>query len=629
MPMWRIVAMGALAAQWLSAGADPADAGFKDGSEGARVYEQNCAVCHGANGQSKFAPLREALEFYEPGAILRSLESGTMAVPGAALSAAEKAAVASFLGGKELGDSHGAGAELRCRGEEMRFDFDHSIQAGGWGFDAENTRFLTSGQARLTEDEIPRLKLAWSRTFPGSVNMRSQPTIAGGALFIGSQPGTVYALDARTGCVRWTFQASAEVRSSINIGRITPADGIERFAALFVDVLLNVYAVDATSGELIWRETGAPDQFAHSTGSPVLSRGRLYVPISGHEVVVKSRGDMSCCTTRGAVAAYDASSGKRLWRTSTIASEARVQRRTKAGEELWGPSGAMVWSPPTIDHSRNRLYVGTGTNHSSPATDTSDAIIAMDLDTGEIIWVRQTLRGDAWNAACWLGPAENCPLENGPDLDFGAPPILAKLQDGKDIIIAGQKSGNVYALDPDDDGKILWQAGVGRGGAAGGIHWGMAVDAAKERVYVAISDRDHPVPYGPGRPGLYALDLRTGEYIWRAPAQDVCNGRPGCYPGLSAPVTALSGVVLAGSLDGHLRAYAADSGSVVWDYDTAREFTGLTGASGRGGSIDAVGPVAAAGMVYVNSGYALFRQMPGNVLLAFSPAVGARSNAGN
>lgn len=620
MPIWRIVAMGALAAQWLCAGAAPADAGFKDGSEGARVYQQHCAGCHGADGRSKFAPLREALGFYEPGAILRSLESGTMAVPGAALSATEKAAVAAFLGSQEPGTGQQAGAEPRCRGEAMRFDFDHSIQASGWGFDTGNTRFLTAGQAQLGDDEVPRLQLAWSRVFPGSINMRSQPTIAGGALFIGSQPGVVQALDARTGCVRWTFQADAEVRSSINIGRITPANGIERFAAFFVDVQINVYAVDATSGELIWRETGAPDQFAHSTGSPVLSQGRLYVPISGHEVVVKSRGDMSCCTTRGAVAAYDAASGRLLWRTSTIAAEARVQRCTKAGEELWGPSGAMIWSPPTIDHRRNLLYVGTGTNHSSPATDTSDAIIAMDLDSGAIRWIRQTLRGDAWNAACWLGPAENCPLENGPDLDFGAPPILAELQDGRDIIIAGQKSGYVYALDPDDDGKILWQAGVGRGGAAGGIHWGMAVDATKERVYVAISDRDHPVRYGPGRPGLYALELRTGETIWRAPAQDVCDGRPGCDPGLSAPVTALSGVVFAGALDGHLRAYAADSGAVVWDYDTAREFSGLTGASGRGGSIDAVGPVVAAGMVYVNSGYALFRQMPGNVLLAFSAA---------
>ncbi|TAK51207.1 MAG: hypothetical protein EPO25_17115 [Gammaproteobacteria bacterium] len=620
MPIWRIVAMGALAGQWLCAGATLANAGSKAGSEGARVYEQHCAGCHGADGQSKFAPLREALGFYEPAAIQRSLESGTMAVFGAALSATEKAAVAAFLGSQEPGAGRQAGVEPKCRGEEMRFDFDHSIQAGGWGFDTGNTRFLPAGQARLANDEIPRLQLAWSRVFPGSINMRSQPAIAGGALFIGSQPGTVYALDARTGCVRWTFQADAEVRSSINIGRITPANGKERLAAFFVDVQLNVYALDAASGELIWRETAAPDPFAHSTGSPVLSRGRLYVPISGHEVVAKPRGDMSCCTTRGAVAAYDAASGKLLWRTSTIAAEARVQRRTKAGEELWGPSGAMVWSPPTIDHRRNLLYVGTGTNHSSPATDTSDAIIAMDLDSGAIRWVRQVLRGDAWNAACWLGPAENCPLENGPDLDFGAPPILAQLQDGRDIIIAGQKSGNVYALDPDEDGRILWQAGVGRGGAAGGIHWGMAVDATRERVYVAISDRDHPVRYGPGRPGLYALELRTGESVWRAPAQDVCDGRPGCDPGFSAPVTALSGAVFAGSLDGHLRAYAADNGAVVWDFDTAREFSGLNGASGRGGSIDAVGPVVAAGMVYVNSGYALFRQMPGNVLLAFSPA---------
>jgi len=576
---------------------------------GREIYQAHCEVCHRQGGEQR-APLKSTLALYSREAILAALESGSMKQHGAALSGAQRRAVAGYLGSQRTGVA-GDYVENWCGQGVPPIDFSLPSMARGWGFDHRNTRFLPAGQARLAKADIPALTIKWVRAFPGATRVRVQPVFAGGAMFIGSQPGTIYALDPKTGCAHWTFQAATEVRGAIQI-----AEAGGRHLAWFLDYFTNLYALDAATGELVWKTVAATHPFSHSTGTPALYQGRLYVPISGHEAHNSVLADYPCCSNRGAVIAVDAATGRKIWETETIAEPARVQRITGAGTRLTGPSGAMIWSTPTIDIKRNRLYVGTGPNHSSPATDTSDAIIAMDLDSGEILWVRQTWIGDAWNPACWSGPFENCPLENGPDVDFGAPPILAQLDEDREVILAGQKTGAVFALDPDNDGRILWQTGVGRGGAAGGVLWGMAW--AQGRLLVPISDREHPIPYGPGRPGLYALDPATGEYLWKMPAKNTCDGKPGCDPGLSAPVTAMPGVVIAGALDGYLRAHDLHDGSVFWEFDTAREFETINGITGRGGAINSTGPVIVDGMLYAGSGYGMFNLMPGNVFLAFS-----------
>jgi len=199
--------------------------------------------------------------------------------------------------------------------------------------------------------------------------------------------------------------------------------------------------------------------------------------------------------------------------------------------------------------------------------------------------------------------------------------------------VAGQKSGIVYALDPDKQGEILWQKRVGKGTSMGGVEWGSAADASK--VYAAVSDVQwHPAPPGAaggqeslfGSPfvldpraggGLFALDLKTGDVAWHTPHPG-CGEKAGCSPAQSAAVTAIPGVVFSGGLDGHLRAYAADNGRIIWDVDTAIEYKAVNGVKAHGGSLDAPGAVIVGGMLYVNSGYAFLGSAPGNVLLAFS-----------
>jgi polyvinyl alcohol dehydrogenase (cytochrome) len=288
-----------------------------------------------------------------------------------------------------------------------------------------------------------------------------------------------------------------------------------------------------------------------------------------------------------------------------------------SGVQLMGPSGAAIWSSPTFDAATPRIYVTTGDNYSDPPTPTSDAILAFDADSGALAWSHQTTAGDAYNIACSRA-ATNCPGANGPDLDYGSSAVLVDLPSGKRALIGAQKSGVVTALDPDHDGAILWRTRVGRGGALGGVEWGTAADRTK--LYAAVSDVKISSLAGSsagGEPGLNALNLETGEIVWRTPHPD-CNGVPGCNPAQSAAVTAIRGIVFSGDLDGHLRAYAAEDGRIVWDVDTTGEHDTVNGVRGYGGSINGPGPVVVGGVLYVNSGYGVFGGMPGHVLLAYT-----------
>ncbi|MFK7732728.1 MAG: PQQ-binding-like beta-propeller repeat protein, partial [Pseudomonadales bacterium] len=319
----------------------------------------------------------------------------------------------------------------------------------------------------------------------------------------------------------------------------------------------------------------------------------------------------------GGVAVYEAQEGEKLWTGYTIDEIPSQVSKNDVGTPIIAPSGAPVWGAPSIDVARGLIYVGTGENYSSPAGDTSDAIIALSITDGSIAWVQQMTAGDAWNMGCEAENKSNCPPENGPDYDFGAATILAQHSNGKQYLLAGQKSGDVFALDPDNKGKIVWQKKLGRGGIQGGVHFGMTV--AGDTLYVPMSDFDGG-PRWPGvaKPGMYGLDYATGEVHWYTPAEDVCDGREFCQPGLSAAASAIPGAVVAGAMDGHLRAYDQKSGQVVWDFDAVKEYDSLSGANALGGSFGgASGPVFKDSMMYVNSGYGIYFHMPGNVLLAF------------
>ncbi|MEO1221699.1 MAG: PQQ-binding-like beta-propeller repeat protein, partial [Pseudomonadota bacterium] len=347
-----------------------------------------------------------------------------------------------------------------------------------------------------------------------------------------------------------------------------------------------------------------------------MHEGTLFVPMSSTEVVSAYIDDYDCCTFRGGVAALSTTDGETLWRWYSV-DQPRKVGVTSAGSDTLAPSGAPVWSTPTVDAQRGLLYVGTGENYSSPANGNSDAIIALELVTGRQRWAMQATPGDAWNSACGREPRPNCPSEDGPDFDFGAPPMLVDLADGGQILLAGQKSGEIFGIDPENDGKLLWRRRAGMGGFNGGIHWGMASDG--DTLWVGIADTPGSrFAQGQPRPGIHAFDPATGEPVWSRIEPPTCDEVAyKCMTALSAPLTAIPGVVFAGAHNGRLIAYDAADGSVIWKTETNHAFETVNGVDAKGGTIDSAGVVVAGGMVIVNSGYDKFGEIPGNVLLVY------------
>ena len=587
---------------------------------GQEPYFTQCASCH--EGGAYKAPHRTFLAMMAPDAILESM-SGIMANQSEKLSEKQKQDVAEFLAGRSLASVKVKHPPQHC--EQVDLDMKHPPRQAGWGIDEFNTRFQRANGGGLSADQAGDLELKWAFAFPNAIQARSQPTVAGGTVFVGSQSGRVYALDAQSGCVRWTFRASAEVRTAIVISPWEADDTDARPRAYFGDVLAKAYALDARSGELLWttRVDGHPN--ATITATPVLAGERLYVSVSSLEVTAAADPAYACCTFRGSMVSLNADNGEPRWQSYTIDEVPMEVGKTSAGTSILAPSGAPIWNSATVDSKRGQLYAGSGENYSTPAQGGSDAIFAFDIQTGAKRWVTQTWTGDAWNGGCLVyfttDPA-NCPEENGPDFDFGASSILVDLGDGRDILVAGQKSGEIFGIEP-DTGDILWRSKVGRGGVQGGVHFGMA--AAGSVVYVPINDMFYPEDLTrykfkqDPRPGIYALDAATGQEIWAQPAEDVCpqDKREHCDAGISAAVTAIPGGVIAGHMDGRLRIYSAEGGKVLWEFNTLREFDTVSGETGQGGSMSGSGPVVADGMLYVNSGYGIYEHMPGNVLLAF------------
>ena len=590
--------------------------------DGGALYKELCSSCHDTAVDR--APSREALRAMSPQRILESMEAGPMVAMTQLRTAQERRAIAEFASGRSFGTpfSIAPAPKAMCTTGRGTFTLNPgSALWTGFGQNASNARFQEASGAGITAADVPKLKLKWAFGLPGDVQSWAGMTLAGGRLFFGSIAGNVYSLDAKTGCVYWAFDANAIVRTAISIG---PLGTSGRTGAFFGDARGNAYAVDAATGSLVWKVAAESFPSARLTGSPILHEGRLYVPVSSSEEGVGSLVDYECCKFRGSIVALDAATGRQIWKTYTIAEEPRPVRKNAKGTQLYGPSGAPIWSSPALDPVRRALYVTTGNNYSDPTTATSDAFMAMDLDSGRILWTHQVTAKDGYVSACRLTDKTNCPESAGPDFDFAASPILVNLGNGRRALVAGHKSGNVYAVDPDREGARLWETRVGEGGSMGGVQWGSAADG--QNVYVALSDlgrimlsytqfTDADRNRGGG---MFALRLSDGARVWHTPPP-LCDTRPRCSPAQSGAVSAIPGVAFAGSLDGHIRAYAASGGTVVWSYDTVRTYETVNGVEARGGSLDGPGPVIGGGMVFVNSGYTVDGGAPGNVVLAFAP----------
>jgi polyvinyl alcohol dehydrogenase (cytochrome) len=584
------------------------------GQDGSSLYDHTCASCH--NGGNDRAPSRDALRSMSADRVLAAMETGPMISMAVRLTTADRRALAEFISGKPIGQPlvTTPPASAMCATSEASFTLAGSTWTG-WGANTSNTRFQNT--AGIRADQVLKLKVKWAFAFPGDIQAYSQPTIAGGRVFAGSPGGKVYSLDAKTGCVHWFFEAESGVRSAVTVEHAGTGN-----LAFFGDAKANVYGVDAATGKQIWKIKADAFPVAGITGSPVFYDGRIYIGIRSGEEAAGADPNYECCRFRGSVVALNAVTGKQVWKTYLV-DEPKPTKKNKAGAQLWAPSGVAVWSTPAIDTQRHALYVTTGNNYTDPTTRLSDSFVAMDLNSGKILWSRQMTARDAYTAACRLPDKTNCAESNGPDFDFGASPILVALPNGRRALVAGQKSGVVYAVDPDNQGEVLWQTRVAKGGTAGGVQWGSAAD--RNNVYVAVSDIGRimltytsATDADPKRGGgMFALRLDTGENVWYT-APKPCGDRPRCSPAQSAAVTAIPGVAFSGSVDGHLRAYSSADGKVVWDFDTAQNYETVNGVPGHGGSLDGPGPAVADGMLFVNSGYPTAGGMSGNVLLAFS-----------
>ncbi len=543
------------------------------------LFQYRCAQCHSTNNAVS-APVPEALRQMSWQSILTALETGKMKGIGDALTGIEREAIAKYLG---TAATLPVPASAKCSGTTKP---RASVSWNGWS-DAANTRFQPARDAGLTSQTTPQLKLRWAFGFPGVTTAFGNPTLSGGRIFIGAADGSVYSLDATTGCEYWIYAATAGVR----VSPVVAEDSV-----YFGDLRGNVYAVNADTGSLRWKVRADDHPLAVITGSPKLESGRLYVPVSGRdESIAATNPSYECCTFRGSIAAFDAKSGAKIWQAYTVRETAKPVGQNKAGTKAWGPSGVAVWSSPAIDLQKKAIYAGTGVNYSNPPTDTSDAIVAFDLDTGRLLWTRQFTEGDSYNFACVGQDKTNCPRDPFIDADFGNSGILRSLGGGRRVLVTSDKAGIVYGLDPDQEGRMLWKQKIASGGVNGGTMWGGAGDD-QGIVYISISDFVAGKPEVGG--GLVALRMATGEKLWMTPApKPNCIGVPGCSAAQPAPVSVIPGVAFLGSWDGHIRAYETKSGKIIWDFDTVKDFQTVNGVKARGGSINSMAPVIVGGML--------------------------------
>lgn len=569
------------------------------------AFTGNCATCHdtGRGG----APDRYALNNRTPEEVLAKISSGPHADHARTLSEFQKRVVAVYVGGRPLGAfATGDASMMKYRCEAAApFRPSTGSEWNGWGVDATNARFQQN--PGLTAAEAPKLTLKWAFGFPFGNSSYSQPSVVGGRVFVGSDTGFVYSLDAATGCIYWSFRANAGVRTAPTVG---PGVTAGTYLLYFGDIRANVYAINAATGALVWRQRLDTHPIARVTGAPTLVDGRLYVPLSSLEESGAGNPLYPCCTFRGGIAAYDALTGKRLWKSFTVAREPHKTKVTSRGTQLWAPAGAGVWSSPTVDLQRRAVYIATGNGYTEPADEASDAVLAFDIDTGKRLWVKQVMANDSYVRDCpgiyrpnvpKDNKSETCPEELGPDMDFGNAPILRRLANGRSYIVIGQKDGHAWGLDPDHQGAIVWsrQLGLGWENGGGGMMWGSAAD--DRRAYFPVTRTDD-------RLGLAAVDIATGEIAWRA--------KPPL--GAAAPATVIPGVVFLGSSSGMVHAFSTADGQSLWSFDTNRPFDTVNGVAAKGGSINAAGPVVAGGLLFVPSGYSdLGGGNRGNVLLVF------------
>ncbi len=577
-------------------------------AEGAALYAARCAVCHDhASGRVPPKVLISITRSAED--VIDTLSLGVMRTQATGLSSAQIRSLAVYLTGKEPQPRAAADANP-CKAPAAP-----QLTAGdwrSWGLDLASSRFQSD--PGFSAAQVPHLKLRWTFAYPGRAAF-NQPAVIGNLVLTGGTGGRVFALDARSGCTYWSYDAGSLVRTGIVIGAVPAARAPDHQAhtvAWFGDDRGTLHAIDVKDGHRLWTLRLDDHPITRLVGTPQLHGPTLYAPVSSFEEVAAADPKYHCCTFRGSLVAVDAGSGRQLWRAYTVRTPAH-ELKTASGQVLSGPAGGAVFSAPTIDPKHGRIYIGTGDSYTNVVSDSTNAVLALNLDDGARVWTHQVAKNDAWILLCNGQATGNCPSPLGPDFDFSSSPMLITHGD-RQVLVAGAKSGIVYGLDPQAGGHLLWQRVLARGTPNGAILWASANDG--ERAYIATSEYDPQAKKGPG--ALVAIDPASGAVRWRTPTpDDPCAwGTENCSHALLAGVAVIPGVVFAGAMDGYMRAYDARDGHIVWRFDTGQSFDAVNGVRGHGGAIDYGGEVIAHGMLFVNSGS---MRQPGNLLLAFSP----------
>ncbi len=594
---------------------------------GEAVYRQHCAACHD-NAEAIKAPTRETLARMTSGMITNALMTGKMIPQATGLSSQDVSFVSDYLSEAAVIDDSWIEA-MRCPASRRtpRLDATPTVQA--FGFDIRNRRNLSYAQAGLKPADLANMEVAWVVGFPDVVTMRSQAAVVGNSIFVpvGESKNRVFAFDISDKakpCIQWIYQGDRTIRTSASYG--VRKDG--KKVILVGDMGAYIHMIDATNGKELWSSHMGLFPQSVSTATPVLVGDKVIAPSSQYEIMMAAQNAYECCKIHGGVVALDAMTGKRVWEGHTM-EDAKPIRDRGDGKMLWGPAGAPIWNSPSIDLKRNRLYVGTGEANSETAHKNTDALMSFDLATGKILWSHQATADDVFNVGCGPnGGPLNCAKKTVfRDVDFGASTILATRPDGKDIVVAGQKSGTVWALNP-DTGEVVWKTHIGTGGPNGGIHWGIAVDDTHVYAPISYPGRSIPDQEVPAdlKPGLYAVNLADGAIDWKFEVKADCTDArkkfvPRCNSlfGLSGAPTVIGDHVIAGGLDGRVYVVERKTGKLVAQWDTAQDFETVNGIKANGASVDNASIVAVNGLVLVNSGYGLFGQGAGNVLIAYKP----------
>jgi polyvinyl alcohol dehydrogenase (cytochrome) len=474
---------------------------------------------------------------------------------------------------------------------------------------------------KIDTTNVQNLAVKWTATVHGDVS--ANPAVAAGAVYVPDWGGYLNKLDANTGATIWSRTITSYTGVPNDASRTSPAiDGNTVYIgdqgtqpAFAGGASVNggyLTAINATTGNLIWRTRIDTHPNAILTSGPLVANGVVYEGVASSEEGAAADPSYACCTFRGSVVAVKANNGQILWKTYTVpanigpcTSQSPIRGCGYSGNGVWGTT-------PALDQSSNTLFITTGNNYTVPdsvntcvsgggsgaacldPTDYTDAVVALNATTGAVKWASRLWDFDAWNVGCIVPPGDNCPptAQTGPDFDFGSGPNLFSVGSGHSkrlVVGAGQKSGIYYELDA-ATGQVLWQTKAGPGSSLGGIEWGPATDG--QRIYIA-EENFYGIPYAiPGGGTITsgswaALDPATGQILWQVadPSHNLFGGGNAL-----GPVSVGNGVVYVPSLSGKMRALDAATGATLWSFQAA-------GSVNTGASI-------VNGVVYWGSGYA-------------------------